>query len=108
MRFAIKLAGPCLAATLAASASASAQTLQKKSVGTFSSGWTIVTPGYVFRADPKSSPRAPRPTAVLPLTAGECTRLGGKVSIFGICKSGKVCTREDENGKKHQVCVSKS
>jgi hypothetical protein len=107
MRFASKLTALCIAATLAASTAASAQSLQQ-SGGTFSSGWTVATPGYVFRSDPKTSPRAPRPTAVVPLTSSECTKLGGQVGGLFACKSGKVCTRTDENGKEHRVCISKS
>ena len=95
-----------VAAALAASTAASAQS--QSSGRTFSFGWTVPPPGYVFRSDQKTSPRAPRPPSAAPLTASECTKLGGQVGGLFACKSGKVCTRTDENGKEHRVCVSKS
>jgi hypothetical protein len=95
-------------AALTFSNAASAQSLQQQSGSTFSSGWTVATPGYVFRSDSKTSPRAPRPTAVAPLTSAECKKLGGRVNVLAACKSGSVCTRKDEDGKTHRVCISKS
>jgi hypothetical protein len=43
----------------------------------------------------------------LPLTVEECTKLGGAVSGFSPCGSGKACVRRDEENKQHVVCISK-
>jgi hypothetical protein len=46
---------------------------------------------------------------VLPLTAGECTQLGGTVQSdggTGICNSGKFCGTRDQNGVAHRVCIT--
>jgi hypothetical protein len=106
MRFAHKFAGLFIAATIVASTAASAQSPQVKLPGWFGPGWTI-TPNE-YRTNQKSTPRAPRPTAASPLTSGECRKLGGEVVIFLACKSGHVCTRKDEDGKTHRVCIKSS
>jgi hypothetical protein len=49
------------------------------------------------------------PVGALPLTADECTGLGGSVvtNNFGdaLCKSKKLCVRKDNNGQNHAVCL---
>ena len=41
-----------------------------------------------------------------PLSASECTALGGEVMINSICKSKQSCHRRDEDNKLHEVCLS--
>jgi len=53
-----------------------------------------------------------RPTRLVeaaPLTADECTTLGGEVvsDFTGLCVSGAFCRTTDNTGKKHRVCLSK-
>lgn len=53
-----------------------------------------------------------RPTKVVdasPLTAAECAHHDGEVVVdyAGVCASGFFCRTEDNNGKKHRVCLSK-
>jgi hypothetical protein len=41
-----------------------------------------------------------------PLTAQECTKLGGSVITNSVCNSKNSCQRVDENGTVHEVCLS--
>lgn len=47
-------------------------------------------------------------TGMQTLDASECEQLGGSVKddAHGVCKSGKTCTRTDNFGKIHAVCLS--
>jgi hypothetical protein len=74
---------------------------------------------------PVAAPPAPTSTAQLPpglngvrpgpvsggqsLDAGECRALGGTVrsAYPGICASGSMCTKRDNHGAAHAVCLSK-
>ena len=51
-----------------------------------------------------------RPNSVAPLSATECTDLGGTVgSTSGtefLCKSQKMCFRADQNGKIWRACIT--
>jgi hypothetical protein len=91
---------------LAIGVAASAQTDRKKQ----NSGGVIAPKGTVFApagVKPKSpSNTAPRPSTMAPLTTKECTGLGGTVSSNTICKSGKLCKRQGEDGRFHEVCIS--
>jgi len=44
---------------------------------------------------------------VLPLSEGECTRLGGDITVDGNvkCASGKRCKTVSPNGDIHSVCI---
>ncbi len=50
-----------------------------------------------------------RPSGASALTADECTGLGGWVVTNGysdsLCKSKKMCVRQDNNGQSHAVCL---
>ena len=52
--------------------------------------------------------RSNRLTTAAPLTAAECTTLGGRVwtEVNHICRSGKFCETVDQHGEKHAVCIS--
>ena len=43
------------------------------------------------------------------LTEVECAQAGGTVSqeFYGVCLSGKQCSRADENAHMHYVCIEK-
>jgi hypothetical protein len=59
---------------------------------------------------PVKSPIAPRGPVSTPLTAVECTKLGGSISLEseGLCKLRLKCTRWDDNASiKRQVCIDK-
>lgn len=58
---------------------------------------------------PKSGSTTVRGDAPIALTVDECKALGGSVGNFKvICKSGTACTRRDEGGVQHTVCISKA
>ena len=60
-------------------------------------------------AAPKRNPTANAPTKInkaVPLTNGECTKLGGSISENVTCNSGSMCTTTDESGNSHHVCIS--
>ncbi len=64
----------------------------------------------IERKGPIAGVAAPRPTKMAPLTEGECTQLGGKVSSQAgakVCTSGRYCVTKDENQEYHYVCISK-
>lgn len=60
----------------------------------------------VVKKAPISTP--PKASKNVPLTEGECTKLGGSVNSSGTCNSGSMCTTTDENGNSHRVCISKA
>jgi hypothetical protein len=111
-----------IAAAIVIAASASAQTFQKKPDGAKAAPM-IAQPlqkkpqGDVKASPPKvltptsparpqhTSPTAPKGKNFVPLSAGDCADLGGTVVYLTICKSGQACSRKDENGKTHQVCL---
>jgi len=76
-------------------------------------GSIAVMPSVAFGAGRVRPPQQPvTTTAVSPstaLTESQCTYAGGTVSaeFFGVCLSGKVCSRPDENNKIHSVCIGK-
>jgi hypothetical protein len=55
---------------------------------------------------PKAGGTTVRGDAPVALTSSECVLLGGDVSDFSICKSGRACARRDENGTMHSVCIT--
>lgn len=55
---------------------------------------------------PKAGGTTVRGDAPVALTTSECVSLGGDVSDFSICKSGRACARRDENGTMHSVCIT--
>jgi hypothetical protein len=103
MRCAKIFAWTCAVAAFAATAYASAPVMQKI-VAEPLPVWEMPLPGYVFRAGQFT--RAPLRT--VPLSAADCGRLGGEVNILFACRSGRVCSREDESGKTRGICLSKS
>jgi hypothetical protein len=104
MRYAKLLASTCAVAAFAATAFASVPAARKSAIEMSALAWTIPLPGYVFRAGQFT--RVPQTSE--PLSASDCTRLGGEVNIFHACGSGRVCSREDESGKTRGICLSKS
>ena len=59
---------------------------------------------------PVKSPIAPRGPVSTPLTAVECTKLGGSILLEsdGLCKLGLKCTRRDVNASiNRSVCIDK-
>jgi len=128
MHFTTKLAGICIAAALAITVSASAQTFQKKSDGARPAPNMVTQGGYSSaqqkaggnkapapqvlqpgrpspRAVPQNSPTAPKGKNA-PLTAQDCTDLGGEIEINSVCNSRFSCVRIDQNGKPHRVCIN--
>ena len=123
------LAGLCVLAALAIAASASAQTFQKKpdgaksapskaTQGQYSSAQQkaggnkapapqVLQPGKPTpRAVPQNSPTAPKGKNMAPLTAADCTDLGGSIQINTLCNSRFSCARADQSGKTYHVCIN--
>lgn len=50
----------------------------------------------------------PRATVAAPLTADECTTLGGSTVSETACNSGRACETTTENGDWKRVCLSKA
>jgi len=61
------------------------------------------------RLPPGSRPKVSLTPGALPLTANECTDLGGTVTnnewSSGLCASKKLCVRTDNKGVDHAVCL---
>lgn len=55
---------------------------------------------------PKAGGTTVRGDAPVALTYSECVLLGGDISDFSVCKSGKACSRRSENGTMHSVCLT--
>lgn len=103
MRYAKLLAWICAVAVFTATAFASTSALRETWVERSPAAWTIPLPGYVFRTDHVRRTAQP---ASSPLSPSECTKLGGEVNILFACKSGRVCSRENQDGRSHGVCLS--
>lgn len=73
---------------------------------------TVVAPlgGFLSQSSRAGSattlPVAQTGGTLAPLTAQECTALGGEVAIASFCNSRQSCQRKDENGKDYEVCLS--
>jgi hypothetical protein len=129
MHFTTKLAGICIAAALAITVSASAQTFQKKSDGARPAPNMVTQGGYSSaqqkaggnkapapqvlqpgrpspRAVPQNSPTAPKGKNMAPLTADDCTDLGGSIELNKLCNSRFSCARTDQSGKTYHVCIN--
>jgi len=70
----------------------------------------VATPLGKLQA-PKTASQSTLPASqaggvLAPLSASECTALGGEVAINSICKSKQSCQRRDEDNKLHEVCLS--
>jgi hypothetical protein len=106
MRYAKIFAWTCVVAAFAATALASVPVPQKITAVSRPAAFDIPLHGYVFRVDQIA--RAARPAPSVPLSATECTKSGGEVNILFACKSGRVCSRDDESGRTRGTCLTKS
>lgn len=75
-------------------------------------GDTVAAPVGAFNAPAgKTASGAVLPASQIgdtlaPLSAQECTKLGGKVITNTVCNSGSSCERVDQNHNVHEVCLS--
>jgi hypothetical protein len=113
MRVMTILAAICFAVAFALSTSVSAQTERNRPAGTAGApvqGGTMAPPATA--APPSTGPtrpvRAPGGVNVAPLTANDCSNLGGTVKDgVTACLSGKACQTTGEDKQVHAVCISK-
>lgn len=94
-----------------ASSEANLQLLQQRTttaVSTPADGTAAVSTTF-GAADNGALRRPNKAVEASPLTADECTTLGGEVvsDFAGVCASGAFCRTTDNTGAKHRVCLSK-
>ena len=113
MRVTAIVVGICMAVASARTTFVSAQTEQRKPVGTAGApvqGGTMAPPATPGKPMGPTRPvKTPGKMTATPLTASECSALGGKVwtaQAAGICNSGKYCETTDQNGAKHAACIT--
>lgn len=89
--------------------SASPGAAQENKTGVVSKS-PIVAPALSKRTKvPVGSAANPvRATTAAPLTADECTTLGGNTVSESVCNSGKACETTTQNGEWKRVCLSKA